>query len=295
MDEWWSWKGASAARAVQDEADDETFFDFSERLFANQIQLGPDTYADLTEGIDIDGETVRAAATGELYRPTVSGDREAGIDRGVRERQPCTATTSGSSGARSPTNRSGPPLKPHGATDEGFPTGDGAPTGPPARPGRADDDPRWADRTRARGRQGRAGQRRAQPGRHRHRYHRPVRWPLRRGSTEAPTAHPRLRGARRPSDDVRRAVQEVEADIREAHAEEPLLVVVGAEKVPFEVYEHADWNVGVTNQPHSEVAALAVFLDRLFEGRELDREWEDPDRVVVPQETGKRVVDPDEE
>ncbi|MBV0903121.1 tRNA (cytidine(56)-2'-O)-methyltransferase [Haloarcula salina] len=90
-------------------------------------------------------------------------------------------------------------------------------------------------------------------------------------------------------------VQEVEADVREAHAEGPLLVVVGAEKVPFEVYEHADWNVGVTNQPHSEVASLAVFLDRLFEGRELDREWDDPDRVVVPQETGKRVVDPDDE
>ncbi|WP_424004573.1 tRNA (cytidine(56)-2'-O)-methyltransferase [Haloarcula salina] len=90
-------------------------------------------------------------------------------------------------------------------------------------------------------------------------------------------------------------VQDVEDDVREAHAEGPLLVVVGAEKVPFEVYEHADWNVGVTNQPHSEVASLAVFLDRLFEGRELDREWEDPDRVVVPQETGKRVVDPDDE
>ncbi|EMA24530.1 MULTISPECIES: tRNA (cytidine(56)-2'-O)-methyltransferase [Haloarcula] len=89
-------------------------------------------------------------------------------------------------------------------------------------------------------------------------------------------------------------VQEIEDDVREAHADDPLLVVVGAEKVPFEVYEHADWNVGVTNQPHSEVASLAVFLDRLFEGRELDREWENPDRVVVPQETGKRVVDPDE-
>ncbi|GGN89396.1 MULTISPECIES: tRNA (cytidine(56)-2'-O)-methyltransferase [Haloarcula] len=89
-------------------------------------------------------------------------------------------------------------------------------------------------------------------------------------------------------------VQDVEDDVREAHAEGPLLLVVGAEKVPFEVYENADYNVGVTNQPHSEVASLAVFLDRLFEGRELDREWDDPDRVVVPMETGKRVVDPDE-
>ncbi|MBV0922890.1 tRNA (cytidine(56)-2'-O)-methyltransferase [Halomicroarcula limicola] len=89
-------------------------------------------------------------------------------------------------------------------------------------------------------------------------------------------------------------IQDVEGEIRDAHADGPLLLVVGAEKVPFEVYERADFNVGVTNQPHSEVASLAVFLDRLFEGRELDREWEDPDRVVVPMETGKRVVDPDE-
>ena len=48
-----------------------------------------------------------------------------------------------------------------------------------------------------------------------------------------------------------------------------LLVVVGAEKVPWDVYEQAEYNVGVTNQPHSEVASLAVFLDRLFEGEEL--------------------------
>ncbi|WP_254278688.1 tRNA (cytidine(56)-2'-O)-methyltransferase [Haloarcula marina] len=89
-------------------------------------------------------------------------------------------------------------------------------------------------------------------------------------------------------------IQDVEADIRAAHAEGPLLVVVGAEKVPFEVYERADYNVGVTSQPHSEVASLAVFLDRLYEGRELDREWEDPDRVVVPMETGKKVVDPND-
>jgi protein-disulfide isomerase len=83
VDETVSWGAASAARAVQDTAGDEAYFTYSERLFANQNQLGPDTYADLTEGLEVDGETVRAAATGELYRPTVSGDREAGIDRGV--------------------------------------------------------------------------------------------------------------------------------------------------------------------------------------------------------------------
>jgi tRNA (cytidine56-2'-O)-methyltransferase len=86
-------------------------------------------------------------------------------------------------------------------------------------------------------------------------------------------------------------VESVTGAIRERHHEDPLLVVVGAGKVDFEVYDRADWNVGVTNQPHSEVAALAVFLDRLFDGRELDREWPDADRRVIPQATGKRVED----
>ena len=84
-------------------------------------------------------------------------------------------------------------------------------------------------------------------------------------------------------------VQDVESEVRAAHAEEPLLVIVGAEKVPFDVYERADYNVGVTNQPHSEVAGLAVFLDRRFEGRALDREWVGGTHRVVPRETGKQV------
>ncbi|MFW6003381.1 MAG: tRNA (cytidine(56)-2'-O)-methyltransferase [Halanaeroarchaeum sp.] len=86
-------------------------------------------------------------------------------------------------------------------------------------------------------------------------------------------------------------VQDVEADVREARDEAALLVVVGSEKVPFSVYEAADWNVAVTNQPHSEVAGLAVFLDRLYDGRELDREWTGAESRVVPKATGKTVVD----
>ena len=84
-------------------------------------------------------------------------------------------------------------------------------------------------------------------------------------------------------------VQDVVPAVRAAHASEPLLVVVGGGKVAFEVYEAADWNVAVTNQPHSEIAALAVFLDRLFEGRELDREWENARRRVVPEAAGKTM------
>ena len=83
-------------------------------------------------------------------------------------------------------------------------------------------------------------------------------------------------------------VQDVLEDVRETPPE-PLLVVVGAEKVPFDLYERADWNVAVTNQPHSEVAALAVFLDRLAEGNTLESTFTGGDRRVVPQAAGKLV------
>lgn len=87
-------------------------------------------------------------------------------------------------------------------------------------------------------------------------------------------------------------IQDVETEIRGSFKDgKPLLVVVGAEKVPFEVYEEATHNVAVTNQPHSEIASLAVFLDHLYEREELDREWEDAERAVVPQALGKQVDD----
>ncbi len=68
------------------------------------------------------------------------------------------------------------------------------------------------------------------------------------------------------------------------------LIVVGAEKVPREYYEIADYNVAIGNQPHSEVAALAVFLDRLFEGKEFAKKPINPKLIIVPSERGKKVI-----
>lgn len=48
-----------------------------------------------------------------------------------------------------------------------------------------------------------------------------------------------------------------------------ILVIVGSQKVPEEFYRLADYNVAIGKQPHSEAAALAVFLDRLFKGSPL--------------------------
>ncbi|WP_297549538.1 tRNA (cytidine(56)-2'-O)-methyltransferase [Thermococcus sp.] len=80
----------------------------------------------------------------------------------------------------------------------------------------------------------------------------------------------------------------------ELKAGKNILVVVGAEKVPREVYELAHYNVAIGNQPHSEVAALAVFLDRLLDGEGLRKEFKGAKLRIIPQERGKKVIQLDE-
>ncbi|RNJ76079.1 MAG: tRNA (cytidine(56)-2'-O)-methyltransferase [Nitrosopumilus sp. H13] len=72
-------------------------------------------------------------------------------------------------------------------------------------------------------------------------------------------------------------------------AEERLLVVVGAEKVPREVYDEADYNVAAGSQPHSEVSALAVLLDRIQQGAQFERGFAGAKRRIVPSGSGKNV------
>ena len=68
------------------------------------------------------------------------------------------------------------------------------------------------------------------------------------------------------------------------------MIVVGAEKVPREIYEIADYNVAVGNQPHSEVSALAVVLDRIQKGKQFVTKFEDPVREIIPTKKGKNVI-----
>jgi tRNA (cytidine56-2'-O)-methyltransferase len=71
--------------------------------------------------------------------------------------------------------------------------------------------------------------------------------------------------------------------------EENLLVVVGAEKVPREIYELADFNVGVGSQPHSEISALAILLDRIQKGKQLEKSFPNAERKIMPTKKGKNV------
>ncbi|PIN85698.1 MAG: tRNA (cytidine(56)-2'-O)-methyltransferase [Candidatus Diapherotrites archaeon CG11_big_fil_rev_8_21_14_0_20_37_9] len=68
-----------------------------------------------------------------------------------------------------------------------------------------------------------------------------------------------------------------------------ILVVIGSQKVEPEVYEKADYNVSVTTQPHSEIAALAVFLDRMFKGNELTKKFSGAEVEIEPNPKGKTI------
>ncbi|CAC12060.1 conserved hypothetical protein [Thermoplasma acidophilum] len=89
-----------------------------------------------------------------------------------------------------------------------------------------------------------------------------------------------------------RRINDVIDEIRNSGKD--VMVLVGSEKVPIEAYEIADYNVSVTNQPISEVSALAIFLDRYFQGKEFEFEFRG--RInVQPAERGKIVkIIPDE-
>ncbi len=69
-----------------------------------------------------------------------------------------------------------------------------------------------------------------------------------------------------------------------------ILLVIGSEKVPGEMYQMADYNIAVASQPHSEVAALALFLHEYFEGKELEKDFSGKVKII-PQEHGKKVID----
>ncbi len=67
-----------------------------------------------------------------------------------------------------------------------------------------------------------------------------------------------------------------------------LLVIIGSQKVPGDVYDLCDAQIAVGNQPHSEIAALAIFLDKYFEGNELKKDFSDKIKII-PKLKGKEI------
>jgi len=85
---------------------------------------------------------------------------------------------------------------------------------------------------------------------------------------------------------------ELETSINEIDKSKDLLVIVGAEKVPPQIYDAADFNISVGNQPHSEVAALAIFLDRYTKGLWQKKKFNGKIEII-PSNKGKKVLSRD--
>ena len=70
-----------------------------------------------------------------------------------------------------------------------------------------------------------------------------------------------------------------------------ILTVAGGEKVEPVFYNISDYNIAITNQPHSEVAALCNFLDFYFDRKELYKEFENPKVKIIGKDKGKDVIE----
>lgn len=82
---------------------------------------------------------------------------------------------------------------------------------------------------------------------------------------------------------------ELEKSIKKIDVKKNILIIVGAEKVPRYIYDIADFNISLGNQPHSEVAALAIFLDRITKGKWIDKRYNGKIEIL-PCNTGKKVL-----
>ncbi|MEM3362367.1 MAG: tRNA (cytidine(56)-2'-O)-methyltransferase [Candidatus Anstonellaceae archaeon] len=73
---------------------------------------------------------------------------------------------------------------------------------------------------------------------------------------------------------------------------EKLVIIVGSKKVQKEIYEIADYNISITYEPHSEVGALAIFLNEIFESKALldqlkDKEAEEKAKKILRNKINK--------
>jgi tRNA (cytidine56-2'-O)-methyltransferase len=71
--------------------------------------------------------------------------------------------------------------------------------------------------------------------------------------------------------------------------EQDLLVIVGGEKVPKQYYLESDFNISIGDQPHSEIAALAIFLDRITLGLWEGTLFKNAKIRIIPSDKGKTV------
>ncbi len=72
-----------------------------------------------------------------------------------------------------------------------------------------------------------------------------------------------------------------------------MMLIVGSKKVPKDFFSEkiSDYNLAVGNQPHSEIAAVAIFLDRFFHGKELSRAYDNAKFFIIPSKRKKQLIE----
>ena len=78
-------------------------------------------------------------------------------------------------------------------------------------------------------------------------------------------------------------IPDLESELRSILDNHDIMIIIGSEKIPPELINLSDINVAISNQPHSEVAALAILLDRLFQCKQLNLKFTDSKLNIIPQ------------
>jgi len=69
-----------------------------------------------------------------------------------------------------------------------------------------------------------------------------------------------------------------------------ILVVIGSQKVPREIYELSDYNISIGNQPHSEIGALAIFLSKLIKDKQMYSDFKNAKIKILPSKLNKNIL-----
>jgi tRNA (cytidine56-2'-O)-methyltransferase len=70
-----------------------------------------------------------------------------------------------------------------------------------------------------------------------------------------------------------------------------ICIIIGSQKVEKGIYEISNYNISVTTQPHSEIASLAISLDRIQKGKEFNKKFKGAKKQIIPLKMGKKVID----
>jgi len=83
--------------------------------------------------------------------------------------------------------------------------------------------------------------------------------------------------------------QPIQDEIKELCKLNKVLIIIGSQKVEKGIYLKSNYNISITQQPHSEIAALSITLHELFEGKELNKKYSNAKINIIPQKKGKKT------